>query len=95
MQTVKFLTNKAFWRLDLMTGMSREFESRANCLTRLEVLSCNATADMTLQPPCMLHTCAKFGDSPVARSSHKALLKCTLLSFFSHSLTHYPYMILT
>ena len=70
-------------------------ESRANCLTKLEVLSCSVTASMTLQLPCMLHTCASFGDLPVVRSNCEALLKCTLLSFSSHSLTHYPYMIPT
>ena len=37
-------------------------ESRANCLARLEVLSCSATVGVTLQLPYMLHTCAIFGD---------------------------------
>uniref|UniRef100_A0A7N2MW20 Phloem protein 2 n=1 Tax=Quercus lobata TaxID=97700 RepID=A0A7N2MW20_QUELO len=36
--------------------MSREFELRANCLARLEVLSCSAPAGATLQLPFMLHT---------------------------------------
>ena len=40
--------NKAFWRLELSTGTSREFESRANCLARLEVLSCSALVVVTL-----------------------------------------------
>ena len=40
--------NRAFWRLDLATGTSREFKSQANCLARLEVLSYNATASVTL-----------------------------------------------
>ena len=39
-------------------------ESRANCLARLEVLSCSAPAGVTLQLPYMLHTCASFGDLP-------------------------------
>ena len=68
-------------------------ESQANCLARLEVLSYSALAGVTLQLPCMLHTCASFGDSPVMRSSREALLDCTLLSFSSHSLTHCSYMI--
>ena len=80
-------TNRAFWRLDLTIGTSCEFESRANCLARLEVLSCNATAGVTLQLPCMLHTCSTFGDSPVMRSSREALLECTHLSFL-HTLSH-------
>ena len=69
MQTVKFLTNKAFWQLDLMTGTSREFELRANYLARLEVLSCSALAGVSLQLPCVLHTCASFGDLPVTSQS--------------------------
>ena len=42
-------------------------ESRANGLARLKVLSCSATVGMTLQLPCMLHTCASFGDLLVVR----------------------------
>ena len=87
MQKVKFQTNRAFWRLDLATETSREFESQANYLVRLEVLSYSAIAGLTLQLPCMLHTCATFGDSPVARSSREALLECTHLSIL-HTLSH-------
>ena len=70
-------------------------ELRANGLARLEVLSGSAPAVVTLQFLCMLHTCATFGDLPVARSSHETLLECTHLEFSSYSLTHYPYIILT
>ena len=79
----------------LATGTRHELESRANCLARLEVFSYSATASVTLQLFCMLHMCATFIDSPVMRSSHEALLECTLLNFSSHSFTHYPYMIPT
>ena len=79
----------------LATRTSREFKSRANYLARLEVLSCSATAGVTLQILCMLHTCATFGDSLVMRCSCDALLECILLSFSSQSLTYYPYMIPT
>ena len=82
MQRVRFLTNRVFWRLGLATGMSRKFELRAKYLAKLEVLSCSATACVTLQLPYMLHTCATFRDLPVARSSHEALLECIL----SHTL---------
>ena len=78
----------ATWPRDLI-------ESRANCLANLGLLSCNATVGVTLQLPCMLHTCASFGDLPAARFSHEALLECTLLCISSHSLIHYPYMIPT
>ena len=73
MRTVKFLTNRAFWLLELATGTSREFELRATCLASLEVLSysapagCSAPIGMTLLLPCKLHTCATFGDSPITR----------------------------
>ena len=87
--------NRAFWRLELATGMSREFELRANCLPKLEVLSCSVLAVVTFQLPCMLHTCATFGDLPVARSSRKAFLECTHFKFSLHSLTHNPYIIPT
>ena len=66
MRTVRFLTNRAFWRLDLATRTSHEFESRANYLARQEVLSYSATTGMTLQLPCMIHTRVTFGDSPVS-----------------------------
>ena len=54
----QFSSNRVFWQLNLTTGMSCESESRANYLGRLEVLSCSALAVVTLQLPCMLHTCA-------------------------------------
>ena len=95
MRTIRFVTNRAFWKIELAIGTSREFEPRANYLASLEVLSYSAPAGVTLQLPCMLYTCATFGNSLVVRSSRKALLECTLLSFSSHSLTHYPYMIST
>ena len=88
-------SNKAFWRLDLAIGKSRESESRANCLARLEVLSCNATAGVTLQLPLHASHVCHSGDLPVTRSSRKAPLNCTLLKISSHSLRHYPYMIPT
>ena len=59
--------NRVFWQLELTIGTSRKFESRANGLVRLEVLSYSATASITLQLPCMLHTCAILGDLPVVR----------------------------
>ena len=44
-------------------------ESRANCLARLEVLSCSATVGVTLQLPLhALHVCHS-GDSPVTSQS--------------------------
>ena len=83
--------NRAFWRLDLATGTSCEFESRANCLARLEVLSCSATVGMTLQLPLHVSLVCHSGNLPVARSSHEALLEYTLLELSSHSLTRTLY----
>ena len=76
--------NRAFWWLELTTGTSREFESWVNCLARLEVLSCSAIVGVTLQLPCMLHTCATFGDSPVTSQSRDPV---TRLFLGAHSWT--------
>ena len=65
-------------------------ESRANCLARLEVLSYSATAR---DPSASLASLTRVLFWQLA--SRKALLDCTLLSFPSHSLTHYPYIIPT
>ena len=58
-----------FWRLGLATRLNCEFKPRANGLANLGLLSCSAIAGMTLQLPCMLHTCANFGDLLVASHS--------------------------
>ena len=65
----QFFPNRVVWRLGLATRLSREFKLRANGLASLGLLSCNAIAGMTLQLPCMLHTCANFGGLPVASHS--------------------------
>ena len=43
----------------------------------------------------MCNILAACSCEPLARSSRKSLLLCTILSNSSHSLTHYPYMIPT
>ena len=58
--------NRAFWWLNLTIGTSHEFESRANYLARLEVLSCSATASVTLQLPLHASHVCHSGDLPVA-----------------------------
>ena len=83
----RFVTNRVIWRLGLTTWLSRESEQRANCLARLEILSCSAPAGATLQLPCMLHTCASFGDLLAARSSREALLSAHSWVFFTFSYT--------
>ena len=45
----QFFPNRVFWRLGLATGLSREFKPRANGLANLGLLSCSATACVTLQ----------------------------------------------
>ena len=95
MRKVRFQSNRAFWRLDFATGMSLEFESRANCLARLEVLSCNAIASVTFQLPLNTSHVCHSSDLPVVRSSRETPLNCTLLEISLHSLTHYPYIIPT
>ena len=87
----QFQPNKAFWLLKLATGTSREFESQANCLARLEVLPCSALAVVNLQLLCMLHTCASFGDLPIASRSQdpvaRLFLSAHILSFLTLSHT--------
>ena len=83
----QFQPNREFWLLELMIGTSRKFESQANCLARLEVLSCSAPASVTLQLLYMLHTCASFSDLLVARSSREALLSAHSEAFL-HTLSH-------
>ena len=87
MRKVRFVTNKVVWRLGLVTWLSHEFKQRANCLARLEILSYNAPAGVTLQLPCMLHTCTSFGDLPAARSNHEALLSAHSWAFL-HTLSY-------
>ena len=62
----QFFPNRVVWRLDLATGLSHEFNPRANGLASLGLLSSSVTAGMTLQLPCILHTCADFGGLLVA-----------------------------
>ena len=45
----QFFPNRVFWRLDLATGLSREFKPWANGLASLGLLSCSATAGATFQ----------------------------------------------
>ena len=52
----------------LVTWPRDWIESRVNCLANLGLLSCSATTGVTLQLLCMLHTCASFGDLPLATS---------------------------
>ena len=62
-------SKKGGLQLDLATGLSHEFKSRANGLASLGLLSCSVTAGMTLQLPRMLHTCANFDSLSVASHS--------------------------
>ena len=82
MRNVRFLTNKAFWRLSLAIGTSRKFESQANCLTRLEVFSCSAIADVTLQLP--LHTSHVYhsSDLPIASQSQDPVMRLPWIAHF-------------
>ena len=71
----QFFPNRVVWRLELAIGLSREFKLRANCLASLRLLSSKATAGVTLQLLCMLHTCASFGDLPAASQSRDQVVK--------------------
>ena len=80
-----FFPNKVVWRLDLATGLSREFKPRANSLASLRLLSCSATTGMTLQLSRMLHLCANFSGLPVA--SHPRVQPRVSTSL--HNLEHF------
>ena len=62
-----FQPNRAFWRLNLATGTSREFESQANYLARLEVLSCSVLTGVTFQLPLHASHMYHSSDMLVAR----------------------------
>ena len=83
----QFFLNRVFWRLDLATGLSREFKPRANGLASLGLLSYSATTDTTLQLPCMLHTCANFGGLPVASHPQVQPQVSTSLHILEHFFT--------
>ena len=87
----QFFPNGVVWRLDLATWLSRESKPWANCLDRLEILSCSAPIGVTLQLLYMLHTCASFGNLPAASQSRDPVTRpCwvhTLELFFTFSHT--------
>ena len=58
--------NRAGWRLELATWLSREFKLWANRIARMDFLSCNAPAYVIVHLLCMLHSCASSGDLPPA-----------------------------
>ena len=84
----QFFPNKMVWQLGLTTGLSHEFKLRANSLASLGLLSCSATAGMTLQFPWMLHASANFGGLPVMSHPRVFASLHNLEHFFtlSHSL---------
>ena len=57
----QFFLNRVFWRLDLETGLSREFKPRANDLASLGLLFYSATAGATLQLLACLARVQHFG----------------------------------
>ena len=80
-----FLHNRAFQRLSLASGISREFESRDNCHARLYFLSCSVPAIVTLPfPACFTHVAFWRVASPesLARSNRENPPMHTHLNFF-------------
>ena len=75
--------NRVFWRLDLATGLSREFKLRANGVANLALLSYSATVGATLQLlACLARVHHSGGFQPqVSTSLH------TLKQFFTLSRT--------
>ena len=81
----QFFPNRVVWRFDLATGLSCNFKPGANGLASLGLSSCSTTANMTLQLPRMLHTCANFGGLPV--TSHPRVQPRVSASL--HNLEHF------
>ena len=84
----QFFPNRVVWQLGFAIGLSHEFKPRVYGLASLGLLSCSAIAGMTLQLPCMLHTCANFGGLPVVSHPRVFASLHNLEHFFtlSHSL---------
>ena len=80
----QFFPNRVVWRLDLATGLSREFKPRANGLASLGLLSCCATTGMTLQLSYTLHRCAAVGGLPAASQPRVPALSHSLPLHNSH-----------
>ena len=85
MWKVSFSQTRWFGDLALRLGWVASSKPRANGLASLGLLSCSATAGMTLQLPCMLHTCANFGGLPVASHPRVQLRVSASL----HNLEHF------
>ena len=66
-----FFPNRVVWQLGLATGLSREFKSRVNSLANLGLLSCSATAGMTLQLPACF-TCVPALAACQSRVNHES-----------------------
>ena len=83
--------NMVIWRLDLATGLSREFKPRANGLANLGLLSCSATTGATLQLLARLaHVHHSGGLQPRATREIQSRVLTSLHKldqFFTHSHT--------
>ena len=87
----QFQPNRAFWRLDLATGTSHEFELQANYLAKLEVFSYSAIASMTLQLPLHASHVCHSSDLPVMSQSRDLVMRLFLSAHFLsflHTLSH-------
>ena len=78
----QFFLNRVFWRLDLTTGLSREFKQQANGLASLGVLSCSATAGTTLQLLACLARVQHFGGLQAATTCE--IQSRVLISLHNH-----------
>ena len=83
--------NRVGWRLGLATWLSRKFKPWDNWMASLDFLSCNATAGMTIQLLCMLHSCASSGGLPVASHLQDPVVSLCFNAHswaFLHTLSH-------
>ena len=82
-----FFHNRVDWQLSLATWLGRKSKSQANWMASLDFFSCSATAGMTIQLLCMLHSCAS--SSGLQAASHPRVLASlhNLKHFFTLSYT--------
>ena len=83
--------NRVDRRLGLTTWLSHESKPRANWMASLDFLSCSATAGMTVQLLCMLHSCASSGGLQAASHSWDPAASPCFTSqswVFLHTLSH-------
>ena len=100
----QFFPNRVVWRLGLATGLSHEFKLVASSSCELTAWPAWDFCPVVQQLAWLFNspaysirvpTLTAYQSQVTHESSREYLHPCTILSIFSHSLTHYPYTIPT